>query len=79
MDDKPIKHIELSKEDFFKLKEKLLVEYGNKIHISWVLKRECGFTVRTHHAWTEQRGSETIYCLDFYEEKMKTWFCLKYL
>lgn len=78
MSDKPIKHIELSRDEFHKLKAQLLKEYGNKINISWVLKRECGFTFRTHTKWIDNT-TITVYCLDFYEEQIKTWFCLKYL
>ena len=77
MEDKPIKHIELAEPEWEKVKARLLKDFGKKILISWVMKRECGFTVRTHTAWENDRH-RVIVCLDFYDEKMKTWYILKY-
>ena len=77
MSDKPIKHLELSKAEWEKVKARLIQEFGQKILISWVLKRECGFTVRSHSRWTAN-NYEDIVCLDFYDEQMKTWYILKY-
>ena len=75
--DKPIKHLELSREEWEKVKQRLLEDFGQKILISWVMKRECGFTVRTHTQWS-QDAHKVIVCLDFYDERMKTWYILKY-
>lgn len=77
--DKPIKHLELSCEEWEKVKQHLLEDFGQKILISWVMKRECGFTVRTHTQWSQDgRHHKVIVCLDFYDERMKTWYILKY-
>ena len=75
--DKPIKHIELSTVEWKKVKEQLIEDFGQKILISWVMKRECGFTVRTHTRWQDDQSSVVV-CLDFYDEQMKTWYILKY-
>ena len=77
LEGKPIKHIELTKEEWLHLRRQLVKDYGQKILISWVMRRECGFTIREHHAWTDDQ-SVTKYCLDFYDEQMKVWFLLKY-
>ena len=77
MEDKPIKHIELAEPEWEKVKARLLEDFGKKILISWVMKRECGFTVRTHTHWTKDQY-HTVVCLDFYDEQMKTWYILKY-
>lgn len=57
-----------------KLKPKLIEEYGVKIAISWVCKRELGFTPRYHR----DHGKEEVH-LDFYDEAMYTMFLLKYM
>jgi len=77
MSDKPIKHIELSTTEWKKVKQQLIEDFGQKILISWVMKRECGFTVRTHTRWEDDQ-SKVVVCLDFYDEQMKTWYILKY-
>lgn len=82
LSEKPIKHIELTKEEWLHLRDCLIKDYGSKILISWVMRRECGFTIREHTQWTETKKGglypETIYCLDFYDEQMKVWYLLKY-
>ena len=77
--DKPIKHLELSKEEWIKIKQRLVEDFGQRILISWVMKRECGFTVRNHTKWSDDgRDYSVTVCLDFYDEQMKTWYILKY-
>jgi hypothetical protein len=44
-----------------------------------VMKRELGFTTRYHRTYTEQRGSEEVVYLDFYDDPSETLFRLKYL
>lgn len=79
MSDKPIKHIELSKSEWIDLRARLVEEYGEKIRISWVMRRECGFTVREHIVYKAfDDGPTRVFCLDFYDEQMKTWYILKY-
>lgn len=62
--------------------------------ISWRCRRELGFTVRHHERWVPVGDSaklgghhngngelsyrETVICLDFYDEEMRTFFILKY-
>lgn len=83
LSEKPIKHIELTKKEWLHLRDSLVRDFGSKILISWVMRRECGFTMRTHHVWRKKETdhgeySETVYCLDFYDEQMKVWYLLKY-
>ena len=68
--------------------QKILADNGASIGISWVLKRELGFTVRRHKKWTTftPPGSlvtrirlEKQVHLDFFDEAAVTWFQLKYL
>ena len=67
--------------------EKILSEYGPTIAISWVLKRELGFTTRRHTHWINFFADgakvggyyqDQIH-LDFYNESALSWFQLKYL
>ena len=62
--------------------------------ISWRCRRELGFTVRHHERWVPVGDAagpeaesgrtvaltyrETVICLDFYDEAMRTFFILKY-
>jgi hypothetical protein len=67
--------------------QKILSEYGSTIAISWVLKRELGFTTRRHTHWINFFADgakvggyyqDQIH-LDFYNESALSWFQLKYL
>lgn len=79
MSDKPIKHIELTRDEYMQLRERLVQEYGKRIMISWVMRRECGFTMREHKRQDAfDNYPNSVYCLDFYDEQMKTWYILKY-
>ncbi len=79
-----MKHIELTHKEWNELKDRLVAEYGSKILISWVCRRELGFTVREHRHFVIRkdienwRDNRTCICLDFYDEAMKSWFILKY-
>jgi hypothetical protein len=80
MSDEYIKSIKLDETAYTELMLKLRSEYGEKIKISWVAKRELGFTVR------ESKGDYNTadwwkreYFLDFYSEQMKTYFLLRYM
>ena len=77
-----MKHIELSHGQWETLKARLLADYGRTILISFVCKRELGFTIREHRRpdisrihWQDQIS---VICLDFYDESMKSFFLLKY-
>ena len=77
------------------LQLKLIEDFGNKIAISFVCRRELGFTVRRHkglvphgeaeweimksEGWPHRFHYEEQVHLDFYSESAKTWFVLKYL
>lgn len=66
---------------------KILNEYGPKIAISYVLKRELGFTIRRHTEWIPfditgdrmRHYAEEQVHLDFYNESTQSWFLLRYL
>lgn len=62
-------------------------DYGPTISISYVLKRELGFTVRRHTEWipfdrsgdrVRHYAEEQVH-LDFYNESTQSWFLLRYL
>ena len=66
--------ITLSKYEWIPLQQRLVEEHGLSVmNISWVCRRELGFTIRYH------RQSETITCLDFYDDAKETFFRIKYL
>lgn len=69
--------ITLDMVQWLQIKNKIEQDYGDKIFlISWVTRRELGFTLRwNHHLCIEK---ETI-CLDFFNDEMETYFRLKYL
>ncbi len=68
--------------------EKILADNNPSIVVSWVLKRELGFTVRQHEEWIQfvpqgsvvprNRCVKQVH-LDFFNEAALTWFQLKYL
>ena len=73
------------------IQQKILAEYGAKHMISWVMKRELGFTVRLHQNWTTidkniygdditpRRHMQVQVHLDFFNDATQSWFQLKYL
>jgi len=69
-------------------------DFGQKMTISFVLKRELGFTIRTHRGlvphnqetremmgpdWNYKYYYEDQVHLDFYSDASQSWFQLKYL
>jgi hypothetical protein len=70
-------------------------DYSHRIMLSWVCKRELGFTVRRHkgleehpkqiweimkgEGWTHRYHYQEQIHLDFYNAAAQTWFVLKYL
>ena len=69
--------------------QKILADNSASIVVSWVLKRELGFTVRQHEEWIRfvppesgelprNRCIKQVH-LDFFNEAALTWFQLKYL
>ena len=78
-----------------RIQYQLGLDYGTKIMISYVCKRELGFTIRRHKGleehpkeiWEVMKGEgwhnryhyQEQIHLDFYNEAQQTWFVLKYL
>lgn len=66
--------ITLDMNQWLSIKSKIEHIHGDKIFlISWVARRELGFTLRRNRYYTK-----TI-CLDFFNDEMETYFRLKYL
>jgi hypothetical protein len=77
------------------VQSQLRQNYGHKIMLSWVCKRELGFTIRRHkgleehpkevwevmksEGWNHRYHYQEQIHLDFYNESQQTWFVLKYL
>jgi hypothetical protein len=77
------------------VQHRLVRDYGIKIRLSWVCKRELGFTVRRHkgleehskevwevmktEGWNHRYYYQEQVHLDWYSEAQQTWFVLKYL
>lgn len=77
------------------IQARLVEDYGPKIAISFVCKRELGFTVRRHkglvphsqaeweimkaEGWNHRYHYEDQVHLDWYSESAMSWFILKYL
>ena len=82
--------IEISHEQWNTLREKLLEDYPPSVTlIRHKMKSKLGFTNREHQDWDENarcnsvgeaRGNWRKYCvmLDFYSEKKRTFFIMKY-
>ena len=75
-------------EEWQNILDQLYLEYGLKIGISWVMRRELGFTVRNHRGLVpnehvKKHGPTMHYeqqvHLDFFNESTQTWFVLRYL
>ena len=81
--------------DWEPIQYQLGLDYGNKVMISYVCKRELGFTVRRHkglephnkenwkimksQGWDHRYYYQDQIHLDFYSEAAQSWFMLKYL
>lgn len=73
------------------IKQRIVEEYGASHLLTWVSRRELGFTVRLHQHWVtvakDTTGLDIVprsYCqnqvhLDFFSSAALTWFQLKYL
>lgn len=68
--------------------DQLYLEHGLKIGISWVMRRELGFSARNHRGLVPNEhakpGRPTMYYeqqvhLDFFNESTQSWFILRYL
>ena len=77
-----------NKGDWSAIRQRILKEHGLRMTISFVMRRDLGFTVRNHTAWISsgkiQGESELKYLeeqvhLDFFSESAQSWFQLRYL
>ena len=82
-------------EDWEPIQYQLGLDHGTRIMLSWVCKRELGFTVRRHkglephpeaeweamrsQGWNHRYHYQEQIHLDFYDPAAQTWFVLKYL
>ena len=77
------KSIRFTVEEWEQLKLKLVKEHELKpsiFMIREVMKRELGFTTRTHREWTpEMVHYQEHILLDFWNDEKETFFRLKYL
>lgn len=76
------KSIKLTTKEWTAIRKQLKEEYKWKPSIFFireVMRRELGFTTRFHTTYSEQRGSEEIIYLDFFDDNLETLFRLKYL
>ena len=80
LSEKPIKHIELTRLEYLKVRQSLIDEHGPVMNISWVMRRKCGFVLRKHEEYLHDIDwQKTIkYFVDFFDEASKTYFILKY-
>lgn len=61
------------------LKTRLVADHNSSmVMIRSKMRDRLGFTTREHKIYTEQRGTETIICLDWFDEMKRTMFMLKY-
>lgn len=73
------KPIVLSHKQWDKLLNRLQNDYSpSVIMIRQKRKTKLGFTEREHRWWEERKGYQSHMCLDFFDDKLKTMFCLKY-
>lgn len=79
------KPITLDHTRYEKIKEDLVATYGQKILISFVCRRELGFTFREHQQYNPESESNqwrdrySSWYVDFYSDQAETMFRLKYL
>ena len=65
---------------WLKIRDQIRAEHGDSmILLRDKMKRELGFTVRTHSYWDETYGYRQDTRIDFYNETAETYFRLKYL
>lgn len=79
------KPLNLTHKEYDRIKADLVATHGKKILISWVCKRELGFTFRDHRRYNSDINSDdwrdvhSEWVVDFYNEAAETMFRLKYL
>jgi hypothetical protein len=69
-----------SPNEWDKIYQEIFVAYGIRMSLSYVLKRELGFTVRRHRYFDDDTGRyQEDVRLDFVNETAATFFRMKYL
>ena len=69
----------LSFQEWKAFEKKLKVDHPSSVFLSREkMKRVLGFTPRYHKTWSDQRGTETVVHLDFFDDRQRTMFLLKY-
>ena len=68
-----VKSLELTEEQWQAIRAKMVSQYGPSIVITFIQRRKLGFVCRSKKYW-----EEGVY-IDFWEEKYKTQFILKWL
>ena len=69
-----------SHKDWKKIRDRICQEYGpNFFLISWRVKRELGFGIRTHTYYDDHNRRTTDMRLDFDDPARATFFQIKYL
>lgn len=74
-------HIELSPETWERVKEQIQKDYPiSVLTIRSKMKKVLGFTDRNHWTYNKDKDkwNRPIICLDFFDEKRRTIFLLKY-
>lgn len=77
--------IKLTHAEYERIKSDLVSSYGKRILISFVCKRELGFTFREHRRYDsgvigdDWRDVHSIWMVDFYDNSAETMFRLRYL
>lgn len=74
-------HIELTPEEWDRVREQLKKDYPvSFIAIREKQKRVLGFTERNHWTYNDEKSkwNRPIICLDFFDERKRTFFLLKY-
>ena len=76
--------IELTEAQWERLHQRLRQDYEHEPSVVLIrakMRRVLGFTDRRHQRWPLDRVTmvpETVICLDFYDDSLKTWFLLRY-
>lgn len=81
---KMTKPIEISVRQWASLSEQLHKDYPRSVMLfRYKMKQKLGFVARVYRDWDESKGksggwAKNCIMLDFYSEKKRTWFIMKY-
>lgn len=75
--------VKLTHKEYQRIKDDLVATHGKVILISYVCKRELGFTFREHSKYNNGadnfRDRYSCWYVDFYDDAVESMFRLKYL